>query len=130
MTNQCPDRNYLAMSEEELDLVLGEALLASSLGSKQISDTEKRTAAKNWFTANLKRIVQAVCIDAGVTNFLLGPQRKERNLLFVTVADALVKMFGQEVHFVPTGALAAKLIHYGIDNLCKDCVPYEKKEAL
>lgn len=121
---QEPD--FLRMSEEELDLIIGEALFRDSLGSKPISDFEKRAGAINWFQANIQRLSDAVCQDKGVINFLVGPERAERNVLFGAVVDALTGVFGGTV---PLGALSAKLLHYGVDRLCDEYCLEEGDES-
>ncbi|MEO6731646.1 MAG: hypothetical protein ABIN01_10550 [Ferruginibacter sp.] len=124
MPSKKKEPDYLKMSEQEIDLFIGEALLKDSMGSAPVSDTEKQIAAQNWFEANLHRFAKAVCEKKGAMNSLIGPEKKERNSLLGAVADVLLKVLGPS-GIVPVAALAAKLLHYGIDQLCSE-KPQEK----
>jgi hypothetical protein len=48
---------------------------------------------------------------------LFGKDKQDRNVLFGTVIDTLAKLGGFPV---PVAAIAAKLIHYGLEQLCVD----------
>lgn len=50
--------------DDELDLLLGEALVADEFGAKDLSDTEKRAAGRRWFDAHLAEFRQAICVDS------------------------------------------------------------------
>ena len=110
-----PD-DYLALAPEALDLEIGRALMAGQLGAKPVPDAEARAAAARWFEANLARFRGAVCGHPVVQAQLLDKQAQGRNELFAAVADALGKMAG--IPGLPILALAAKLLHYGLGQLC------------
>jgi hypothetical protein len=116
MNSSEPD--YAAMPEDEIDLIVGTALLRDTLGSKPLSDAEKRTIGKNWFRANLDVLARVICQERGVTNVIVGPEREARNVLFGSIIDAVMTGLGPSWSPVPIGALAAQVLHYGISQLC------------
>lgn len=111
------DLKYLQMSPHDLDLDIGGSLLQDTFGAKPATDAEKRSAAVEWFEANLGRFRKGVCGNQVIRSDLFGKDKQERNVLFGTVVDTLAKLGGFPV---PVAAIAAKLIHYGLDQLCVD----------
>jgi hypothetical protein len=111
------DLKYLEMSPHELDLDIGSSLLEDTFGAKDATDAEKRAAAADWFHANLGRFRNGVCGNQLIRKDLFGDDKQDRNVLFGTVIDTLAKLGGFPV---PVAAIAAKLIHYGLDQLCVD----------
>ena len=111
--------DYAAMSPEEIDLRLGDALLKGTLGSKSMSDSEKRKVAHNWFQANMPTFAKAVCTEGNIVNYVTGPQRKERNELIVSLSDALLKAAGVSFAVTPVALVAVKIWNHGIDQLCE-----------
>jgi hypothetical protein len=106
--------NYLELSEDQIDLILANSLLAGSLGAKEFSDEEKKEVARNWFRARLDWLRENVC-NKGLANTVVGPDKESRNVLFGMIVDVVEKLHGVPV---PVGALSAKLLHYGISKLC------------
>lgn len=111
------DLKYLEMSHAELDRQIGEALFEDSFGAKPATEAEKRAAAAGWFQGNLHRFRESVCGNQLICRDLFGKDKKDRNALFGTVIDTLAKLGGFPV---PVAVIAAKLIHYGLDQLCAD----------
>ena len=72
---------YLNLQEDDLDLVIGKALVKDSLGSKPQSDPQIRRTARSWFEVSLPQLQQAVCEEGKLGNYLVGPEAKERNIL-------------------------------------------------
>lgn len=56
-----------------------------------------------------------MCGNQLIRNELFGKDKQDRNVLFGTVIDTLTKLSGFPI---PVAAIAAKLIHYGLDRLC------------
>lgn len=111
------DLKYLRMSPQELDLAIGASLLEDAFGAKPATDAEKTSAAAQWYFANLIRFQRGVCGNQLICKQLFGKDKLDRNVLFGTVIDTLAKLGGFPV---PVAAIAAKLIHYGLDQLCAD----------
>ncbi len=111
---------FANMTEEELDLLLGEALLQDSLGSKAMADDEKRKVAQNWFRANMPTFASLICDQSNIINFLAGPEKKERNELIAGMAEVLMKASGINFSIVPVAIIAVKLWHYGVAQLCAE----------
>ena len=107
---------YLELSEDEVDLAIGKALLKDSLGSKPLPDPETRNIAQRWFDYNLSGLRVAICEKGKVGNFLIGPDKKERNELVGLSVDALNKFYVPNP--VPVALLAVKVVHYGVGKLC------------
>ena len=106
-----------AMSSDHIEAMIGEALLADEFGSKGVSDAEKRSIARNWFTDNLDRFRDLLCGSHAVRDSVLGPGKKDRNALFGALIDVLDAHFGVTV---PVAALAVMIVHWGIDKVCPD----------
>ena len=113
-----PERSYLDMSPEELDLEIGRLALAEQFGSKPVSDAEARAVAGRWFAMNLARLRSGVCAHPLVQSQLLDKGAQNRNDLFAAIADAVAKLaaFG----IVPVTLLSARLVHYGVNRLCAE----------
>ncbi|MBI4277569.1 MAG: hypothetical protein HY660_03850 [Armatimonadetes bacterium] len=112
------DADLLAKSADDLDLEIGRTLLADQLGSKDVTDSEAKAAARRWLAANLDGFRRAVCTNAVVRGQLMAQTSKTRNELFAAVLDALLKVGGGGI--VPVATLSARLIHYGLDRLCAE----------
>lgn len=108
------DPDLLGLSEQELDLRLGEALYADDFGAKDPSDADKRRRAENWFSAQRSRLQQAVCSQPYVQRYVQKKDAVEREL-FDAVLAAVAALAGIPV---PVGVLAAKIVRYGVANLC------------
>jgi len=108
--------NPLERSPDDLDLEIGRYLLADELGSKKVGDEEARSVGRRWFALQIEKLRSAVCDSDVVKNHLSGSQVKTRNELFAAVVDVLLKMSG--LAGVPVATLGARLIHYGIEQLC------------
>ena len=111
--------SLLDKSPDELDIMLGDALVAEEFGAKDLTDVEKQATARRWFVSNLGRFRQAIC-DSPVRTKIFAAGKSDRNLLFAAVVDALLKVAGLPV---PPAVLSAKIIHYGVDQLCEDAKP-------
>jgi hypothetical protein len=108
------DRDLLTLSDTELDLRLGEALYADDFGAKAPTDADKLRRAEHWFAAQRARLQQAVCTQSFVKNYVSSKDAVEREL-FDAVLAAVAAMAGLPV---PGRVLAAKIVRYGITNLC------------
>jgi len=106
--------DLLTLSDADLDLRLGEALYADDFGAKAPTDADKRRRAEHWFDAQRTRLQQAVCTHPFVKNYVSSKDAVEREL-FDAVLAAVAAMAGLPV---PGGVLAAKIVRYGITNLC------------
>ena len=106
----------LDKSTDELDLMLGEALTADDFGAKDLSDIEKQATARRWFTLHLKDFQHALCISP-IRTKIFSAKQVDRNALFAAVIDTLGKLAGLSV---PVAVLSARIIHYGLDQLCAD----------
>lgn len=111
------DLTYLRMAPQDLDISIGTSLLEGTFGAKAATDEEKQSATAQWFAANLERFRKSVCGSDLIRKKLFGKDQQDRNVLFGTVIDTLAKLGGFPV---PVAAIAAKLIHYGLDQLCQD----------
>lgn len=98
----------------QLDVMLGEALTAGDFGARDQTDIEKQAIARNWLTANLDPMREAVC-GSRVRAIMFGPDTEKRNLLFAAVLDGLGTLRGLPV---PVSVLSARLVHYGLDRIC------------
>ena len=107
-------RELLTLSETELDLRLGAALYADDFGAKAPSDADKRRRAEHWFAAQRTRLQQTICTHPFVKNYLSKKDAVEREL-FDAVLAAVAAMAGLPV---PGSVLAAKIVRYGLTNLC------------
>ncbi|MER7623831.1 hypothetical protein [Streptomyces sp. NPDC126503] len=99
---------------DELDLIIGAALLADDFGAKDYSESEKRAAARRWFRANLAEFRSLVCGNEAV-NRAFSSKNKDRNTLLSALADVLASRYGMQV---PVAALSAQLLHFGLEKLC------------
>ena len=103
--------------ENELDLLLGEALVADEFGAKDLSEAEKQAVAQRWFNAHLADFRHAIC-ESQLRGKIFGSEKMERTTLFAAVIDTLgTGAFGMPV---PVAVLAARLIKYGLDRLCAE----------
>ena len=104
----------LAKSPAEIEILIGEALLADDFGAKDASEAEKRAVARRWFEANLDTFRALVCGSAAL-RAVFGSKKKDRNALLGALADVLGSQYGLTI---PVTALSAMIIHYGVDKLC------------
>ena len=109
-------RLLLDKSPDELDLLLGEALVADEFGAKDLSNVEKQATARRWFQSHVNEFKEAVCVSS-IRTKVFAAKKADRNTLFAAVFDALGKLVGIPV---PIAVLSARLIHYGLDQLCAD----------
>ncbi|WP_157661003.1 hypothetical protein [Burkholderia ubonensis] len=115
-----PAENHFAtLSDDEIDLIIGEAILSQTFGAKPQSDNEKRALAREWFVAHLPVFANAICDGNGPIQRIVGAEQKDRNLLIGEILDAVLKSIGVPV---PVGALTVKIIHFGVDRLCRECL--------
>src|SRR5438477_407185 len=113
------DFSLLSLQADDLDLLIGDELLKDEFGAKPASDSEKRLAANRWFTNNLATFRTGVCTSHLVCNHILGKEKLERDELFGTLIDVLAQLGGFPV---PIAAIAAKLFHFGLDQLCPNSI--------
>jgi hypothetical protein len=109
------DQSLLHKSPDEIDYMMGEALLRDELGSKDFSKEEKQSTGRRWFEMNINAMRLAICADPLIREAAFGSDKAERNLLCAAVIDSLVRAGPPPV---PTAVLAVKIIHYGLDRLC------------
>lgn len=105
----------LALPLDEIEIVLGEALLGDEFGAKDASDAEKRRIARRWFEENLASFREHVCGSGLVKEALTGPGKKDRNAILGALVDILGSHYGMTV---PVAALSVMIMHYGLDRLC------------
>ncbi len=117
MVKHVPGENsFLEMSSAELDLLLGESLVAEEFGAKELSAVEKQAAARRWFASHLHDFQQVLCVSP-VRTSIFSADKADRNTLFAAVVDTLGKVTGLPV---PVAVLSARIIHYGLDKLCAE----------
>ena len=114
------EEECLAKSIDQLDLEIGRSILAEELGSKEASDREARSTAHRWLLTNIDRFRSSICSSPIVCEQLMGKNTKSRNELFAAVMDALLQIGG--LGPVPVASLTARLLHYGLENLCPNIV--------
>jgi hypothetical protein len=103
-----------SLSDTELDTLLGDALYADDFGAKAPTDAEKIRRAQRWFTSQMGEFRRVVCSQRMVQSYLDKKDSAEREL-FDAVVAALASMTGLPV---PVSALAAKIVRFGVSNLC------------
>jgi len=113
MATSDADPKYLVMSDDELLLTIGNYLAADTLGSKPLSDLDKRQLASRWFNGQLPKFKKDLC---GHLKEQTGPRNQARNDLFKLLCDLL----SSAKLGVPVGSIAAKILNYGITTLCSD----------
>jgi len=102
------------LSETELDALVGDALYAEDFGAKAPTDAEKIRRARRWFASQMIEFRQVVCTHHIVERYLEKKDSAEREL-FDAVVTALASLSGMPV---PVSAVAAKIVRYGVSNLC------------
>jgi hypothetical protein len=115
MTTVPPLESMLALPLDQIEIVIGEALLAGELGSKDASDEQKRSVAQRWFARNLDTLRTLVCDSGALKKTAAGSHNKDRNTLVAALVDVLGTHFGSTV---PVAALSVMIIYYGLDTLC------------
>jgi hypothetical protein len=103
-----------SLPETELDALLGDALYAEDFGAKAPTDAEKIRRGQRWFASQLTEFRQVVCTHRIVDRYLEKKDSAEREL-FDAVVTALASLTGIPV---PVSALAAKIVRFGVSNLC------------
>lgn len=109
--------DLLSLSEAELDRRLGAALYDDDFGAKDPSEAEQRRRGAGWFEARRDQLQRAVCAQPVVQRYVKNKDAVEREL-FDAVLSAVAALAGIPV---PVGVLAAKIVRYGLSNLC----PYD-----
>jgi hypothetical protein len=117
------DLSLLSKSTGELEIMLGEALVADEFGAKDLTKAEKQATARRWFALHLGEFRQAVCTSQ-IRTKIFSSAKSNRNALFAAVVDALGSVAGLPV---PVAVLSARIIHYGLDQLCGEAKPSRKK---
>jgi len=109
-------RELLGLTASELELMLGDALVADEFGAKDLSAAERRAAARRWFNAHLQDFREAICVSSPLRTMIFSADKVDRNTLFAAVIDAVgTTVLGTHV---PIAVLSARLIQYGLDTLC------------
>jgi hypothetical protein len=108
------DEKYREMPMNQLEILLGEHLLASGLGSKPVTGEMKRRAGRNWFERNLHNLRAAICQKDSLVMSMFAREKKDRNMLFARICDLVAASF----HLFPAAVIAGMVLHYGIDQLC------------
>lgn len=108
------DYDLMALSDAELNLRLGTALYEDDFGSISPTDMERRRRAERWFALQLHDFQRVVCGNAYVKRYAQSKDAVEREL-FDAVVSALAALTGIPV---PVGVLAAKIVRFGVANLC------------
>jgi hypothetical protein len=99
-----------AMDADELDLLIGEAVLRDSMFSKPLSDEEVRAAGREYFQSLLPALRERLCRNS-VVAAVFSEGTKDRNTLITELAEQL---FGIELPL----ALAARVLYFGFERLC------------
>src|SRR5215813_6587867 len=106
--------NLLTLSESELDRLIGDALYADDFVAKAPTDTDKRLRAERWFASRSGEFRQVICGQRIVKRYVQNKDSVERELFDFLVAT-LATVPGIPV---PMGVLAAKIVRFGVTNLC------------
>jgi hypothetical protein len=106
----------LNKSAHELEIMMGEALVADEFGAKDLTNVEKQATARRWFAAHLSEFREALCVSP-IRTEIFSAAKSDRNMLFAAVVDGLGKIHGLPV---PVAVLSARLVHYGLDQLCAE----------
>ncbi len=115
MPHSPADLSYLDLTEDDLLLVIGDRLLAGSLGSKEASDTEKRQAAARWLDGYLAGMRQRICGNETLRR-QCGKPVGDRNDLFALLFDIVFT----HTLGVPAGALTSLILKVGLPKICPD----------
>lgn len=102
---------WLAKSDEELLMALGEAVASLQHHAVPPSPARLLELATIWLAANMARVEEALCSS---TKIQAHARRRERELLFEATCEVLVHV----VAHVPAGCVAAYCIRKGVDVLC------------
>jgi hypothetical protein len=118
-----PTADQLALLDvpsSELDLIIGEAVVAGEFGAKDLTDAEKQSTARAWLEVHRKEFRRAICVDSPVRAHVSTAESMDRTTLFAGVMDAVATVtLGIPV---PVAVLSARLVKYGLDKLCAEPV--------
>jgi hypothetical protein len=110
------DSKYLEMSNDELELLVGDRLLVDSFGAQPPTVEARRGLARSWFSQNLATFRAQVCGRDFVSNYMASKHAQDRLLLLGSIMDAIAGFVG----VVPVAAAAAMIINYGLESLCRE----------
>jgi hypothetical protein len=107
------DESMLDLPVDRLEEILGEHLLANSLGSKP-DPTASRRAGRNWFQSRIEEIRKLVCEAEQVYVYCTSQPGKDRRMIFATIVDLLTTVY----QGIPCATLAALVIQHGVEQFC------------
>lgn len=109
--------NYAEMPVDVLEEAVGRYLMQGELGMRRPDAATLRRAARRWFASLREELAENICGNESLRKVWFGPRQKDRNFLMMAIGDAVAAIHGIPV---PVGALAAMVLHYGIDSLCPE----------
>jgi len=113
------------LDRNDLDVLIGDFLLAEELHSKDFGDDEKRNLGVRWFRLRLSQLRAAICGNQAIE---AAVESGETNLLAAAVVDAILhSSVGLDV---PVTVLAAKVIQVGIRRICSHGEEGSSKDEL
>ena len=108
----------LDVPSSELELIIGEAVVAGEFGAKDLTDADKQSAGRAWLERHRKELRRAICVDSPLRNNVFAAESMDRTTLFAGVIDAVGTVtLGIPV---PAAVLSARLVQYGLDKLCAE----------
>ena len=114
------DIELLELDDDALDLLIGTAVLAHELQSKEPSEHDRRSAGRVWFEHNLDQFRKVICTSTVIRRIMFSPDASDRDTLFAAVIDTVAVLRGLQA---PVAVVAARLTHYGLDRLCPNVAP-------
>jgi hypothetical protein len=99
-----------AMGPDDLDRLLGEAVLRDGMFGKEPTSAEMLAEGRNFFNAMLPDLRRRLCGSSHIAS-IFAANTKDRNTLIVAVAELL-----SGIHWPLV--LAARLIYFGYEQLC------------
>lgn len=117
-------------SDDELFLIVGDALEREGFGVKPSSDEERRRSARAWFTQKHQVFQRVLCSDPRVRKQILEDPSASRNavaaLLFDILSNAAVlPLIGLSIG-LPLGSLVVLLTRYSVSRLCDGFTPEDR----
>lgn len=103
-------------SIDEIYLLMGEQLLAQTLGADDFSDEEKIDEAITWFNQSEKKLKSIICDSRIYAIYKNNPKRWD----WVMIVAALADLISSATTGVPPATAAALLLKKGLDGLCSE----------
>ncbi len=109
--NEISAEALAGMSSDELDRLLGQTVLTGAMYGKIPTPDEVLAAGREYFLEALPVLRERLCGSSALAA-VLAQEHKERNTMIAALADLL-----HGISPVPV-VLAARVLHYGYDQLC------------